>query len=150
MCFDTHRINYPSYFLITLSLLFSSCYLLISNLNTASLLTVPCYDNISAYLVLSKVTIFRKCTVKVFQASLLLRLSKVTCKKSCDVCMLEEQQQNFVAARQSSRVQVFSAQQNTVYLVKPALSNSSKVFDSCLSDEINLDLSSAGHSITGL
>lgn len=62
---------------------------------------------------------------------------------------LEEQQQNFVAAQQSS-VQVFSAQQNTVYLVNPGLSNSSKVFDSCLSDEMNLDLSSAGHATPAL
>lgn len=59
-------------------------------------------------------------------------------------CTLEEQQQNLVAAQQSS-VQVFSAQQNIVCLVSPALSNLSKVFDSCLSDEMNRDPSSAGH-----
>lgn len=58
-------------------------------------------------------------------------------------CTLKEQQQNFVAAQQSS-VQAFSGQQNS-FLVNPALSNSSKVFDSCLSDEMNLDLSSTGH-----
>lgn len=45
-------------------------------------------------------------------------------------CTLEEQQQNFVAAQQSS-VQAFSGQQNS-FLVNPVLSNSSKVFDSCL------------------
>lgn len=59
-------------------------------------------------------------------------------------CTLEQQQQNFVVAQQSG-VQAFSAQQNIVCLVSPVLSNSSKVFDSRLSDEMNQDLSSAGH-----